>query len=58
MDHRTKFYSSVVFSWKIVGPSSIIVPCFRGKVVFFIARSYFSGIFRIFRGLFELDLHL
>ena len=42
----------------IVGPSSIPVQCFRGKVVLFIARSYFSSIFRIFKGLFELDLLL
>ena len=42
----------------IVGPSSIPVQSFCGKVVLFIARSYFSGIFRIFRGLFELDLLL
>ena len=42
----------------IVGPSFIPVQCFRGKVVLFIARSYFSSIFRIFRGLFELDLLL
>ena len=42
----------------IVGPSSIPMQSFRGKVVLFLARSYFSGIFRIFRGLFELDLLL
>ena len=42
----------------IIGPSSIPVQCFRGKVVLFIGRSYFFGIFRIFRGLFELDLLL
>ena len=29
---------------------------FCGKVVIFLAKSYFSGIFRIFRGLFELDM--
>ena len=44
MDCRAKFYSSAVF--------------FRGKVVVFLARSYFSGIFQIFKGLFELDLLL
>ena len=42
----------------IVGLSSIPVQYFRGKVVLFIARSYFFGIFWIFRGLFELDLLL
>ena len=42
----------------IIGPSSILVQCFHGKVVLFIARSYFSGIFWIFRGLLELDLLL
>ena len=31
---------------------------FHGKVVLLLARSYFSGIFRIFRDLFELDLLL
>ena len=31
---------------------------FSEKVVFFFARSYFSGVFWIFRGLFELDLLL
>ena len=43
MDRRTKFYSSAVFSWK-------------GGI--FIARSNFSAIFWIFRGLFKLDLLL
>ena len=38
----TKIHSSVVFC--------------HGKVVLFLARSYFSSIFRIFRGLLELDL--
>ena len=42
----------------IIGPSFILVQCFRGKVVIFIARSYFSSIFWIFRSLFELDLLL
>ena len=42
----------------ILGLSSIPVQCFRGKVVLFIARSYFSSIFRIFRGLFKLDMLL
>ena len=28
---------------------------FRGKVVIFLPRSYFFGIFWIFRGLFEFD---
>ena len=42
----------------IIGASSIPVLCFREKVVLFIAISYFSGIFQIFRGLFELDLLL
>ena len=31
---------------------------FRGEVVLFLARSYFSSIFWIFKGLFELDLLL
>ena len=31
---------------------------FRGEVVLFLARSYFSGIFWIFKGLFELDMLL
>ena len=43
MDRRTKFYSSALFSWK--GGS------FHCKILF-------SSIFRIFRGLFELDLIL
>ena len=42
----------------ILGPSSTPGKCFRGKVVIFLARSYFYGIFRIFRGLFELDVLL
>ena len=33
----------------VVGPSSILVQCFRGKVVFFIARSYFSNFQRLVR---------
>ena len=44
MVYRAKFYSSTMF--------------FCGKVVLFLARSYFSGIFRIFKGLFELYLLL
>ena len=43
MDCRTKFYSSAVFSLK--GDS------FHCKIIF-------SGVFRIFRDLFELDLLL
>ena len=39
---------------RIVGPSSFQCSVFRGKVVLFLARYYFSSIFRIFRGLFEL----
>ena len=35
----------------IVGPSSIPVSCFPGKVVLFITRSYFSGIFSDFQRL-------
>ena len=42
----------------IRGLSSIPVQCFRGNVVLLIVRSYFSGIFWIFRGLFELDMLL
>ena len=42
----------------IVEPSYIPVQCFSWKGVVFLARSYFSGIFRIFKGLFELDLLL
>ena len=42
----------------IVGPSYIPMQYVFGKVVLFIARSYFSGIFWIFRGLFELDMLL
>ena len=35
----------------IVGPSAIPVQCFCGKVVLFIARSYFYGIFSNFQRL-------
>ena len=43
----------------VFGSHSIRRWCFFcGKVVVFLTRSYFSGIFRIFRGLFELDLLL
>ena len=45
--------------FKVLGAkirSSVVF--FRGKVVLFLERSYFSGIFRIFKGLFELDLIL
>ena len=44
MDYRATFYTCEVF--------------FYGKVVIFLVKSYFSGIFRIFRGLFDLDLLL
>ena len=40
MDCRAMFYSNAVFSW---------------KDGLFLVRSYFSSIFRIFRGLFKLD---
>ena len=40
MDCRAMFYSNAVFSWK--GGLSLV-------------RSYFSSIFRIFKGLFKLD---
>ena len=42
MDRRTKFYFSV----------------FVGRWFFSLQDPIFSGIFRIFRGLFELDLPL
>ena len=39
-------------------PKSILVVFFRGKVVLFFARAYFSGIFWIFSDVFELDMLL
>ena len=40
---------------RFVGLKFIQVMFFHGKVVLFLARSYFFGIFWIFRGLFKLD---